>query len=99
MYSFDNYNYFLLVVDAFSSKVFVRPIKSKSAEVVKQAFEDIFKEFKAPIYVLQTDRGKEFLGKPCQKFFKENSIIYRSKIGRNKAFLGISSILNNTKQV
>ena len=88
MYSYDNYNYFLLLVDAFSSKVFVRPLKSKSAEKVKEAFKDIFKEFKATIYVLQTDRGKEFLGKPCQTLFKENNIIYRSKIGRNKAFLG-----------
>ena len=58
MYTYDNYKYFLLVVDAFSSKVFVRPLKSKNSLKVKDAFEDIFQEFKAKIYVLQTDRGK-----------------------------------------
>jgi len=58
MYTYDSYKNFLLVVDAFSSKVFVRPLKSKSSLEVKNAFEDIFQEFKAKIYVLQTDRGK-----------------------------------------
>jgi hypothetical protein len=29
----------------------------------------------------------EFLGQQCQKLFKENHIVYRSKIGQNKAFL------------
>ena len=58
MYTYDNYKYFLLVVDAFSSKVFVRPLKSKNSLEVKDAFEDIFEEFKAKVYVLQTDRGK-----------------------------------------
>ena len=31
MYSFEEYQYFLLVVDGFSSKVFVRPLKSKKS--------------------------------------------------------------------
>jgi hypothetical protein len=60
MYTFENYKYFLLLVDAFSSKVFIRPLKAKSGSVVKKAFEDIFKQFKAQIYVLQTDRGKGY---------------------------------------
>ena len=58
MYSYDNYKYFLLLVDAFSTKVFVRPLKSKNSLDVKNAFEDIFQEFRATIYVLETDRGK-----------------------------------------
>ena len=63
MYTYDNYKYFLLLVDAFSSKVLVRPLKSKTSIEVKNAFEDIFDEFQATIYVLETDRGKG-------KFFK-----------------------------
>ena len=31
MYPFDGFNYFLLVVDGFSSKVFVRPLKNKKS--------------------------------------------------------------------
>ena len=37
MYSYDNYKYFLLLVDAFSTKVFVRPLKSKNSLDVKNA--------------------------------------------------------------
>ena len=58
MYTYNSYKYFLLLVDAFSTKVFVRPLKSKETLEVTKAFEDIFEEFKATIYVLQTDRGK-----------------------------------------
>ena len=29
----------------------------------------------------------EFLGKPCKELFKKKHIVYKSKIGRNKAFL------------
>ena len=58
MYNYDNYNNFLLLVDAFSSKVFVRPLKTKTSVEVKNAFESIFQEFKGKIYVLETDRGK-----------------------------------------
>ena len=57
MYNYDNYIYFLLLVDAFSSKVFVRPLKSKTSLEVRNAFESIFEEFNAKIYVLETDRG------------------------------------------
>ena len=58
MYTYEDYKYFLLLVDAFSTKVLVRPLKSKSSLEVKNAFEDMFQEFKATIYVLETDRGK-----------------------------------------
>ena len=91
MYSFEDYQYFLLVVDGFSSKVFVRPLKSKKSSVVARALEDIFEEFNAPIYVFETDRGTEFQG-PCKQLFKKKNIIYVSKYGRNKAFLSESYI-------
>lgn len=83
MHPFDNYLYFLLVIDCFSLKIFVRPLKSKSSAAVKTAFEDIFEEFNAPIHVLETDRGTEFIG--CKSFFKTKSIYFKTKIGRNKA--------------
>ncbi len=50
---------------------------------MKNAFEEIFTEFKAKIYVLQTDKGGEFVG--CRKFFKEKNIVFKTKTGNNKA--------------
>ena len=54
MYPYDGFNYFLLVVDGFSSKVFVRPLKSKKSSLVAKALDDIFSEFNAQIYVFET---------------------------------------------
>lgn len=83
MFPFNKYLYFLLLVDCFSLKIFVRPLKSKSSKEVGRAFEEIFQEFNAPIHVLETDRGSEFIG--CKKLFKDNKIFFKTKFGRNKA--------------
>ena len=58
MYSYDNFQYFILLVDAFSSKVFVRPLKTKTSLAVSLALNYIFNEFGAKIYKLESDRGK-----------------------------------------
>jgi hypothetical protein len=86
MYEYNGYKYFLLVVDGFSSKVFVRPLKTKDSLTVSKALEDIFQEFNSQIYVFETDRGSEFKG-PCKTLFKKWSIIYKVKFGANKAFM------------
>jgi hypothetical protein len=86
MYEYDGYKYFLLVVDGFSSKIFVRPLKTKDSLTVSKALEDIFKEFNSQIYVFETDRGTEFKG-PCKALFKKWSVIYKVKFGANKAFM------------
>jgi hypothetical protein len=74
---------FLLLIDCYSLKIFTKPLKSKASSVVSDAFKEIFKEFNAPIHVLETDRGKEFIG--CKKLFAEEKIYYKSKYGQNKA--------------
>lgn len=73
-------------MDGFSSRTFVRPLKSKNAATVAAALESIFDEFLAQIYVFETDRGSEFQG-PTQKIFKERKIIYKAKYGKNKSFM------------
>ena len=60
MFKFEDYNSFLLLVDLFSLKVFVQPLKSKSSQIVKIAFEEIFKDFQSDIHILETDRGSGF---------------------------------------
>ena len=92
MFEYDNYKYFLLVVDCFSSKIFTVPLKQKDSQSVKNAFIKIFEEFNAKIYEIQTDRGKEFLG-ITKKLFEEKKILYRVKFGKNKANFAENSIL------
>jgi hypothetical protein len=84
MYDYNGFKYFLLAVDCYSSKVFAIPLKTKDSKVVANAFQEIIKAFQAPIYEIQTDRGKEFLG-PCKKLFSSKKILYKTKFGKNKA--------------
>ena len=58
MFEYESYKYFLLVVDTYSTKVFVRPLKNKSSALTSKALRDIFTEFNSKIYVFETDRGK-----------------------------------------
>jgi hypothetical protein len=83
MFKFSNYIYFLLLIDCFSLKMFAKPLKSKSSANVASALEEIFQEFGAPIHVLQSDRGKEFIG--CKDLFQKKKIVFRPKYGKNKA--------------
>lgn len=97
MFEFDSYKYFLLVIDCFSSKIFTVPLKTKDSKEVSNAFKIIFEKFASKIYEIQTDQGTEFLGKSKQ-LFKENNILYRVKIGKNKAnFAG--SIFNKSNYI
>jgi hypothetical protein len=83
MFNWTNYIYFLLLIDCFSLKMFAKPLKSKSSANVASALEKIFEEFGAPIHVLQSDRGKEFIG--CKNLFRRKKIVFRPKFGKNKA--------------
>ena len=92
MYKFEDYKYFLLLVDCFSFKIFTVPLKNKDSSTVANAFKTIFEKFDSTIYELQTDRGTEFLG-PCKKLFQEKNILYRTKFGKNKANFAEHAIL------
>ena len=92
MFNYDNYKYFLLLIDCFSSKIFTVPLKTRDSDTVAKAFREIFEEFQGTIYELQTDRGKEFLG-PSKKLFKEKEIYATIKLGKNKANFAEHGIL------
>jgi len=85
MYNYDGFKYFLLVVDCYSSKLFVKALKSKDSLVVGKALESIIKNFKAQIYKLESDRGREFVNKFVKSIYKKYKIFYKSKYGKNKA--------------
>jgi hypothetical protein len=97
MFPFNNFLYFLVLIDCFSSKLFVEPLQSKTSHAVKTAFEKIFDSFNAPIQEMQTDQGKEFLG--CKKFFKEKKIYFKLKYGKNKANFAEWAIMNIKKRL
>ena len=69
----DGFKYILTVIDLFSRYAWAEPIKSKSPQHVKPAFETIFASGRKP-FKIQTDEGLEFESKGMQDFFKSHHI-------------------------
>ena len=85
MFPLNGFKYFLLVVDCYSSKLFVTSLKNKDADTVSHALTKIFKKFGGQIYKLESDRGTEFVSSQVKQLYKRFKIYYKSKFGKNKA--------------
>jgi len=70
----NGYNYLLVIVDAFSKRAYVRPLKDKTANSMMRAFNSIFKEAGLKPMVLFSDRGSEYTSHEFQKFLTKNRI-------------------------
>ncbi|XP_065223788.1 uncharacterized protein LOC135847968 [Planococcus citri] len=70
----DGMKYLLTVIDIFSKKAYVEPLKTKKAQDIVDAFERIIKHEKSRPRNLQTDKGSEFIAEDVQTFFKKNNI-------------------------
>jgi Integrase core domain/Chromo (CHRromatin Organisation MOdifier) domain len=90
MFKFEEFYYFLLVIDVFSRRIFCEPLKRKTSVLVKEAFNKIFDEINNPIRVLQTDQGAEFKG--LKKYFEEKDIRHQYKIGFTKCTFAENAI-------
>ena len=65
-------HYILLVIDIFTRKAYVQPLKNKTSETVVKAFENIIKEVKPKI--IQSDFGSEFINSTFKNLLKDNNI-------------------------
>ncbi len=61
LFDFGGYQYALVCCDVFSRRIFARPLKSKAAKNVQEAFEEIFVEAKGTPEKLETDQGVYFI--------------------------------------
>ena len=69
----DGYKYILVVIDIFSRYAWAEPVKTKSPQHVKPAFEKIFAKGRKP-FKIQTDQGLEFESKTMKDFFASHGI-------------------------
>ncbi len=79
---------FLLLVDAFSGKMWGRGLKSQSGEEVAAALKDIFDGLKPPYKwpeVLETDAGREFVCRPVAEVCKAHGTRQKIATGVHKA--------------
>ena len=69
----DKINFVLLVIDAFSKKLWAHPLRSKNAKDVLEGFQKIIEKSGTPVRI-RTDSGTEFKNQLVQNFFNENKI-------------------------
>lgn len=70
----DGIKFLLTTIDIFSKKAYVEPLKDKSAKSIIQAYKQILEKNESKPLNLRTDKGKEFVAKDVQEFFKQNGI-------------------------
>lgn len=69
----DGFNFILTVIDVFSKFAWVVPLKTKHNKILIDAFKSIFERGRKCLN-LQTDKGKEFVGKEMKKFMLESNV-------------------------
>ena len=91
----DNYRFILMCIDVFSKKAHAVPLKSKNANVVRDAFEAIIEEHGSKPEHLQTDKGTEFKNVIVQNYLTQQNIkFYTTENETIKA--GVCERLNRT---
>jgi hypothetical protein len=69
----NNVSFILTVIDMFSKFAFTIPLKNKSGQSLKKAFQQIFSKGRIPMK-LQTDKGTEFTNRLLQDYLAKNNV-------------------------
>lgn len=73
----NKYRYILFVIDIFTKKLFLRPLKTKAGQEVSKALQSIIKENNfVPPLKLSSDRGLEFLNAHVKSFINKYNILH-----------------------
>ena len=83
----DGVSYLLFVINAFSRRLYVRPLKNKSAAAVLPQIRSIFREMGGKIKSCRSDRGGEFVDQRVQNFFNYHNIDHRVPRANEKTSL------------
>ena len=85
----DNYKYFLVIVDVFTRKSFVRPLKDKSNAEVMKEFQSILKEIGTVPKIIMSDNDSTFLSTDFQKLCDSLDIVLQPNVVGDHNYLGI----------
>ena len=91
------YNGILTAIDAYSRRLFLRPITSKTASHVLSQFKDIIKEAGEAPDRIDCDGGKEFHG-VFRQYLIENDIHYRTGVANIHRMQGLIERVHSTLQ-
>lgn len=70
----NGYRYLLVAVDVLSRRIFTAPVRSKKAEHMREAFDEIFAQTPHLPWSLYTDKGNEFESSQMRAYFKGKDI-------------------------
>lgn len=70
----DHYKYILVVIDVFSKYAMCEPVKNKTSQSIKHAFDIILSRSGRKPLFLWTDKGKEFTNAHFQEYLKGKGI-------------------------
>ena len=73
------YRYVFVVLDNFSKFGWIKPLKNKNAQTIKDSFENILINSRRSPNLIETDRGKEFYKNIFQDFLIKNKINFYSR--------------------
>ena len=75
-YQNNRFVYCLIIIDCFTKFVWVKPMKTKTAEETAKAFDSIFKDFDEHPVNLMTDSGLEFFNSKVRQVMSSYNIIH-----------------------
>ena len=81
------FRYILMVLNAFSKRLWARPVKRKTGEEVTKAMKQILNEVKVMPKNMQTDQGKEFFNMHFRELMDKHNINHYTTYSTPKASL------------
>ncbi|EGT43059.1 hypothetical protein CAEBREN_08616 [Caenorhabditis brenneri] len=70
----DGITFLLVVIDIYSRRLFVRPLKSKKGVDVASGLQDVFKEIGSYPMIIYSDDGKEFYNTQVRTLLDDNHV-------------------------
>lgn len=93
----DGVTFLLVLIDIFTKKLWVFPLKNKSATVMKDAMKTWLDGLRTKPEKIVTDRGLEFTNRLVQNLLRESGVEWEAANGTMKA--AIAERVNKTLQI
>lgn len=81
----DGTNYLLLLIDIFTRKIWVFPLKDKQAATMKTAIDTWLQSLRVKPKVLSTDGGREFWNNQVKTLLQRHGVELQLAVGTSKA--------------
>lgn len=85
----NGYKYLLAIIDVFTRKAYIKPMKTKSIDDTVSALENILSKYDLKPFIIMSDNDSSFLGERFQTLLEKYKIIHSTNIKGDHHALGI----------